>query len=105
MEVLALLQEGGNGGIEDLLPNKGLFSLPFMSRALKLQHDQVAGDAEELVRELEGLPSGGISVSFGEGGFAASNSAVNAPDAVHTGRLKFGSGADTPGPPVLIFSN
>eukprot|EP00887_Chlorella_sp_A99_P001155 scaffold14.g1155.t1 len=66
---LELLQAGG-GGEEGELPSKGLFSLPFMRRALDKKRAQVQEEARALLQELEGgeQASGAGAGVFGGGG-------------------------------------
>lgn len=52
-EKLALaeaVRSGSAGDFADSLPKKGLFAMPFMRRALKQQAQQVAADAEDMLR-------------------------------------------------------
>jgi hypothetical protein len=68
-EKLALadaIQNGSTQGVEDMLPCKGLFAMPFMRRALKLQGAQVAKEAQEVMdaeAAVAGLPDGGLMPS------------------------------------------
>mmetsp|Transcript_5357 Transcript_5357/g.11731 ORF Transcript_5357/g.11731 Transcript_5357/m.11731 type:complete len:1130 (-) Transcript_5357:373-3762(-) len=50
---LEILEGGGKEGDEPAVPTKGLFSLPFMVRALQRQRQAAKDEAEQLLHELE----------------------------------------------------
>lgn len=60
-ELMQAMQQGQLAGMEDALPRKGLFAMPFMRRAIAKQQQDVALEAQDILAAqqlVESLPAG-----------------------------------------------